>query len=68
MTGSTEPRPASPLASLLTIPVTLGAWFGANKACVALGVPPEVSWVVALVAYSLTHRAVRGRWPLQRPR
>jgi len=55
-----------PLRQLWTIPVTLGVYFVAQYACRAAGVDDNVAWVVAVVAYVLTVRVVRGRWPLQR--
>ncbi len=55
-----------PLRQLATIPITLGAYFAADYACRAAGLDPNVAWIIALVAYVLTVRAVRGRWPLQR--
>ena len=63
--GRSFEKPFSPVASLATIPITLGAYFGATAACDAAGLPRELSWAVALVAYVVTHRLVRGRWPLQ---
>jgi hypothetical protein len=54
----------SPLLQLATIPVTLGVYFAARYACDAAGMSPNVAWVIALVAYVLTVRVVRGRWPL----
>jgi hypothetical protein len=54
------------LRQLATIPVTLGAYFAARYGCLAAGLDPNVAWIIALVAYVLTVRVVRGRWPLQR--
>lgn len=54
------------LRQLATIPITLGAYFAAQYVCRAAGLDPNVAWIVALVAYVLTVRVVRGRWPLQR--
>jgi hypothetical protein len=58
----------STLAALATIPITLGVYFAALRACDAAGVSSTVAFVIALVAYALTVRAVRGRWPLQHAR
>lgn len=58
----------SPLRQLATIPITLGVYFAADYACRAAGVDASVAWVIALVAYVLTVRVVRGRWPLQSAR
>lgn len=55
----------NPLRQLATIPITLGVYIGADYACRAAGVDERVAWVIALVAYVLTVRVVRGRWPLQ---
>ncbi len=54
------------LRQLATIPVTLGAYFAAQYGCRAAGLDPSVAWIVALVAYVITVRLVRGRWPLSR--
>jgi hypothetical protein len=56
----------APLRQLATIPITLGVYFAAHYACTAAGVDANVAWVIALVAYVLTVRVVRGRWPLTR--
>jgi hypothetical protein len=53
-----------PLSNLATIPITLGVYFAAKYACDAAGLSANVAWVIALVAYVLTVRVVRGRWPL----
>jgi hypothetical protein len=66
--GESFEKPPSALASLITIPITLGAYFGAATAAEALGAPREVAGVAALVVYVIAHRLTRGRWPLQRPR
>lgn len=63
--GHALTTPPSPLAMLATIPITLGAYLATSYACRAAGLAPEIAWVVALVVYALTHRAVRGRWPFQ---
>jgi hypothetical protein len=54
------------LRQLATIPITLGVYVGAQYVCRQAGLDQNVAWVVALVAYVLTVRVVRGRWPLQR--
>lgn len=54
------------LRQLATIPITLGVFFAAQYGCQRAGLDPNVAWGVALVAYVLTVRVVRGRWPLQR--
>lgn len=54
------------LKQLATIPITLGVYFAAQYACERAGLDRNVALVVALVAYVLTVRVVRGRWPLQR--
>jgi hypothetical protein len=66
--GESFEKPPSALASLVTIPITLGAYFGAAAAAEALGAPREVAGVAALIVYVIAHRLTRGRWPLQRPR
>ncbi len=53
------------LRDLATIPITLGVYFAAQYACNAAGLSPNLAWGIALVAYVLTVRVVRGRWPLQ---
>jgi hypothetical protein len=63
--GHALTTPPSPLAMLATIPITLGAYIGTSYACRAAGLAPELAWVVALVVWALTHRALRGRWPFQ---
>ncbi len=66
--GQVFTKPASPLATFATIPVTVGAYFGAQAVCDAAGLPREVSWVVAVGVYAIAHRLLRGRWPLQTTR
>ena len=66
--GHVFTRPTSVLASFATIPVTLAAYFGAQAACDAAGLPREWSWLVALGVYAIAHRVLRRRWPLQSPR
>lgn len=61
-----EPAMQHPLRQLATIPITLGVYFAAQYGCRAAGLDPNIAWIVALVAYVLTVRVVRGRWPLQR--
>lgn len=56
----------APLRQLATIPVTLGAYFLAQYVCTSMGIDRNIAWVIALVAYVITVRVVRGRWPLQR--
>lgn len=60
-----EDLSVSPLRQLATIPVTLGVYFGAQYALTAAGWSSDYAWMAALVAYVLTVRVVRGRWPLQ---
>jgi hypothetical protein len=54
-----------PLRALATIPITLGAYYGANYVCTRAGLDRNIAFVVALVVYAVTVRLVRGRWPLQ---
>lgn len=61
-----ESPAGAPLRNLATIPITLGAYFVTQFVCTRAGLDPNVAWIVALVAYVLTVRVVRGRWPLQR--
>lgn len=63
-----ESAAAAGLRQLATIPITLGVYFAAAYACRAAGLSDTIAWGIALVAYVVTVRVVRGRWPLQRPR
>ena len=56
----------SPLRQLATIPITLGVYFASLYGLRELGVSQNLAWGLALVAWVITTRVVRGRWPFQR--